>query len=106
MAVELGRLREEVRTLTLSLNFIVTSNKLQLASLCENVSNLVSGSGSGSGGRQSPTTTISAVSKLAQEHSETNDKLTTITQQLEEVQKLYIDYMGKGVYFIRHLDQN
>ena len=108
MAVELGRLREEVRTFTLSLNFIVTSNKLQLASLCENVSNLVSGSGSGSGsgGRQSPTTTISAVSKLAQEHSETNDKLTTITQQLEEVQKLYIDYIGKGVYFIRHLDQN
>ena len=58
---------------------------IQLTSLCENVSNLA---GSG-GGRQSPTcsptTTIGAVSKLAQEHSETNGKLTTTTQQLEQV---------------------
>ena len=78
----------------LSLNFIVTSNKLQLASLCENVSNLVSGSGSG--GRQSPTcsptATISAVSKLVQEHSEANGKLIKVTQQLEEV---YIHIHGK-----------
>ncbi len=70
---------------------MVTLNKstcMQLAGLCENVSNLASGNGSGSGRQSptcSPTSTISAVSKLAQEHSEANGKLTTITQQLEEV---------------------
>ena len=60
---------------------------MQLASLCENVSKLTS-SGSGSGRQSpacSPTTAISAVSKLVQEHSETNGKLATVAQQLEKV---------------------
>jgi hypothetical protein len=73
---------------------MVTSNNvlacMQLAGLCENVFNLANGNGNGNGsGRQSPTcsptSTISAVSKLVQEHSEANGKLTTVTQRLEEV---------------------
>ena len=61
---------------------------MQLASLCENVSNLVRGSGGDDGGQSptcGPTTTISAVSRLVQEHSETNGKLATVTQQLKKV---------------------
>ena len=98
MAVELGRLREEVRIITLSYTDIYSHFEqitcIQLASLCENVSSLTCGSGSGSGDgggdRQSPTcsptTTVSAVSKLVQEHSEISGKLTTVKQQLKKVE--------------------
>lgn len=96
MAVELGRLREEVTIIMLSYTDIYSHFEqitcTQLASLCENVSSLACGSGSGSGGgdRQSPTcsptTTVSAVSKLIQEHSEISGKLTTVKQQLKKVE--------------------
>lgn len=90
MAVELGRLREEVRTVCDASIYSHYEHItcMQLASLCENVFNLARGGGGGDGRQSpthSPTTTISAVSRLIQEHSETNGKLATVTQQLEKV---------------------
>ena len=60
---------------------------IQLTNLCENVSSLV---GCADSGRTSPTATIGAVSRFAQEHSESNDKLTTLTQQFQQVCALHL----------------
>ena len=63
---------------------------MQLANLCDAVSNLVGSVGDGADGQSptyacSPSSTIRAVSKLVQEHSETNNRLTIVRQRLEVV---------------------
>lgn len=65
---------------------VIYSLCLQLSSLCEKVSSLT-GSDIRSSAPCNPTTVIGAVSRLAQKHSEANDKLITITQQLEQVKQ-------------------
>lgn len=63
------------------INLISVYGTLQLASLCQSVMDLATSNQTTS----SPSAAISAVSSLAREHSQLREKLTTTSEQLEEV---------------------